>query len=161
MAVCLFPGGETMKVLLSGVPRTLAAALCALTIGGGIVAATAGDNDDNKPRITVRASPAGGFSPLRVVVTAELKGGANDFQDFYCASVEWHWDDGTKSESRADCDPYEAGKSEIKRRYTVDRVFPMAGEFNVEFRLKQKSKTVGSGKTLIRIRPGVRDPGGN
>lgn len=139
------------------ISRALVVAVLALALTGGASAFS----ENGKPSISLKASPSGGFSPLRVVMTAEVKGGANDYQDFYCASVEWYWDDGTKSESRADCDPYESGKSEIKRRYTIDRVFPAAGEYNVEFRLKQKNKTVGMGKTLVRIRPGVRDPGGN
>ena len=75
----------------------------------------------------MRASPPVGFPPLRVVVTAEVKGGANDFQDFYCASVEWDWGDGTKSQSQIDCDPYEPGKSEIKRRYVEEHTFRGTG----------------------------------
>ena len=78
---------------------------------------------NKKPSITIRTNPRSGFSPLRVVLTAELTGGADDFEDFYCASVEWDWGDGTKSESKSDCDPYEAGKSEIKRRYAQEHMF--------------------------------------
>ena len=80
-------------------------------------------DQNKKPSINVRANPPVGFSPLRVVVTAELKGGANDYEDFYCASVEWEWGDDTKSESKTDCDPYEAGKSEIKRRFVQEHTF--------------------------------------
>ena len=80
-------------------------------------------DQNKKPSISLRANPPVGFSPLRVVVTAELKGGANDYEDFYCASVEWDWGDDTKSESKADCDPYEAGKSEIKRRFVQEHTF--------------------------------------
>ena len=80
-------------------------------------------DQNKKPSISLRANPPVGFSPLRVVVTAELKGGANDYEDFYCASVEWDWGDDTKSESKADCDPYEAGKSEIKRRFVAEHTF--------------------------------------
>ena len=71
----------------------------------------------------MKANPPVGFAPLRVVITAELKGGDNDFQDFYCASVEWDWGDDTKSENKIDCDPYEPGKSEIKRRYVMEHMF--------------------------------------
>jgi hypothetical protein len=119
---------------------------------------------NKKPSISVRANPPFGFSPLRVVVTAELKGGANDFEDFYCASVEWDWGDDTKSESRMDCDPYEAGKSEIKRRYVTDHTYrtsnfdlnapPGPVQFRVRFLLKQKNKVVGSGQTTVEIRGG-------
>jgi hypothetical protein len=123
---------------------------------------------NKKPSISVRANPPVGFSPLRVVVTAELKGGANDFEDFYCASVEWDWGDDTKSEVKADCDPYEAGKSEIKRRYVQEHTFrsyqndiagPPTGptQFRVKFLLKQKNKVVGSGQTTVEIRSGFGD----
>ncbi len=128
-------------------------------------------DQNKKPSISLRANPPVGFSPLRVVVTAELKGGADDYEDFYCASVEWDWGDDTKSESKADCDPYEAGKSEIKRRFVAEHTFrsltndmPGAGgagmptgpsQFRVRFVLKQKNKTVGSGQTTVEIRSGM------
>jgi hypothetical protein len=92
-----------------------------------------------------------------MVLTAELKGGADDYEDFYCASVEWDWGDDTRSESRADCEPYEAGKSEIKRRFVIDHTYNFAGDYRVQFRLKQKKKVVGGGSTEVKIRPGIRD----
>jgi hypothetical protein len=70
------------------------------------------------------------------------------------------WGDDTRAESTADCDPYEAGTSEIRRRYSVNRIFQTAGNFKVEFRLKQKNKVVGAGSTTIQVRPGLRDGGG-
>ena len=124
-------------------------------------AAMSADGQQKKPSITVRASPATGFSPLKVLVSAEIKGGSDDFADFYCPTVEWVWGDDTRAESTADCDPYEAGKSEIKRRYSVSRIFPTSGSYKIEFRLKQKDKVVGAGSTTIQVRPGVRDGGGN
>jgi hypothetical protein len=117
----------------------------------------AGPDKSPKPTISVRASPSVGFAPARIVVTAELKGGANDYQDFYCASVEWTWGDDTRSETNNDCDPYVVGKSEIQRRFTISRVFNLAGEFRVEFRLKQKNKVVAFASTDVKVRPGLRD----
>ena len=139
---------------------------------------------NKKPSISVKVNPRSGFSPLRVVATAELTGGPNDFQDFYCASVEWDWGDGTKSESTQDCDPFEAGKSEIKRRFAQEHVFnasamtssasptspfssgaatdmnsQQAIQFRVRFTLKQKNKTVGSSQATVEVRPGLRDGG--
>jgi hypothetical protein len=121
-----------------------------------VVSASALENK-TRPSVSVRANPSTGFAPTRVVVTAELKGGVNDYADYYCPSIEWYWGDDTRAESKADCDPYEAGKSEIKRRYVFDRVFQAPGEFRVEFRMKQRGKIVGQGSTLVRIRPGLRD----
>ena len=68
--------------------------------------------------------------------------------------------DDTRSTNTADCDPYEAGKSEIKRRFTADHVYRQAGEYRVQFRLKKKDKTIGAGSTSVRVRPGLGDPGG-
>ena len=124
-------------------------------------------DQNKKPSISVKANPPVGFSPLRVVVTAEIKGGADDFADFYCASVEWEWGDDTKSQSTSDCDPYEAGKSEIKRRFAQEHVFRALNDmsaapgiptgptqFKVRFVLKQKNKVVGSGQTIVELRSG-------
>lgn len=134
----------------------------AILLAGGAVLGAAGSADTadkKKPSIKVRASPSAGFSPLRVVLTAEIKGGDNDFADYYCPTIEWIWGDETRAESTADCEPYEAGKSEIRRRYTTSRIFQTSGNMKVEFRLKQKDKVVGAGGTTITVRPGLRDGG--
>ena len=99
------------------------------------------------------------MAPARVVLTAELTGGANDFEEFYCGAIEWEWGDGTKSESAADCAPYEAGKSEIKRRFTVEHMFQRPGNFRVMFHLKRRDKAVGNATINIQVRPGLRDGG--
>ena len=151
----------------------------ALAFGGAVALTTgfaslAADQKDQgkKPTISVKANPPVGFSPLRVILTAEVKGGPDDYEDFYCASVEWDWGDDTKSENKADCDPYEAGKSEIKRRYVMEHTFRNVGTTNlpgggvsaseqppvqlrVKFSLKQKNKVVGTGQTVIELRQGV------
>jgi hypothetical protein len=115
------------------------------------------DNPDaRRPKLTLKAQPVIAMAPARVVLTAELQGGANDFEEFYCPSVEWEWGDGTKSESSSDCAPYEPGKSEIKRRFTVEHVF-RAGAYRVMFHLKRRDKSVGVASVNIQIRPGLRD----
>jgi hypothetical protein len=115
------------------------------------------DQDANRPKITLRAQPSVGVSPSRVVLTAELRGGANDFEEYYCPTVEWEWGDETRSESSSDCEPYEAGKSEIKRRFTVQHVFRLAGEYQVFFRLKRHTREVTSASTYVRVQPGAGD----
>ena len=161
-----------LRSSLSGPPRLLmAAAVVVATVANAPLEERADQKADQnkKPSISLRANPTAGFSPLRVVVTAELKGGANDYEDFYCASVEWDWGDDTKSEAKADCDPYEPGKTEIKRRYVQEHTFrsimtdiPGAPgmpegptQFRVRFLLKQKNKVVGSGQTIVEIRSGM------
>jgi hypothetical protein len=125
-----------------------------------LVQAVGGAADKGKPNISVKASPVIAFSPARVVVSADLKGGANDYEDFYCPSIEWEWGDGTTSEQTADCDPYEAGKSEIKRHFSASKVFQTSGDYRVQFKIKKKDKTIAVGSTDVKIRPGAREAGG-
>jgi hypothetical protein len=112
--------------------------------------------EDPRPKVSLKATPVIAMAPARVVLTAELTGGVNDYEEFYCTAIEWEWGDGTKSESSSDCAPYEAGKSEIKRRYTVEHVF-RAGNYRVMFHLKRQNKMVGNATIQIQIRPGLRD----
>lgn len=123
--------------------------------------ALSGTDKNKRPKISVKASPAMAVSPARIVASADLNGGANDYEEFYCASIEWDWGDDTKSSTTADCDPYEAGKSEIKRRFTADHTYRLAGNFRIQFRLKRKDKAVAAAGTSVEIRPGLRDPGGH
>lgn len=138
----------------SSVANRLSALACALVVAAGTASAI---GDKTRPSVSLKANPSTGFAPTRVVMTAELKGGVNDYAAYYCPTIEWYWGDDTRAESKVDCEPYEAGKSEIKRRYVLDRVFQAPGEFRVEFRMKQKDKIVGQGVTTVRIRPGLRD----
>ena len=71
-------------------------------------------------------------------------------EEFYCPAVEWDLGDDTKSTTSADCDPYEAGKSEIKRRFTAEHVYRMAGTIRIQFRLKKKNKAIVSAQHLSR-----------
>src|SRR5690349_11851663 len=101
----------------SGVAQAFVLALTALIL---VPSNTlyAGEQGNKKPSLSLKASPAISFAPARIVLVAEVKGGANDFEDFYCPSVDWDWGDETNSVADTDCEPYQPGKSEIKRRYT-------------------------------------------
>jgi hypothetical protein len=152
-----------MHVPSTALRGALAAAACiaALAVARAAVDAAphAPFDSDKKASVALKANPSIGFSPARVVVTAEVKGGPNDAEELYCASVEWVWGDDTRSESKTDCDPYEAGRSEIKRRFTLDHTYQTAGNYRIEFYLKQKNKRVLGGRTTVTVRPGVRDIG--
>jgi hypothetical protein len=121
--------------------------------------AFASDDKQDKPKLSLRASPAISFSPARVFLVAELKGGPNDYEEYYCPSIEWDWGDGTASEASDDCEPYQAGKSEIKRRYAVEHVFRTASAYQVHFRLKRKDRVLAIARTVVQVRPGIRDIG--
>ena len=110
--------------------------------------------EDRKPSLSLKATPPLGFSPLRVRVAVDVRGGDNDYADFYCAATEWDWGDGTVSEMSSDCDPYEAGKSSIRRRYSAEHVYRQQGGYKMVFRLKQKSRTVASANATVQVRAG-------
>jgi hypothetical protein len=114
------------------------------------VAANAPVRNDDKPELSLRASPPVAFAPAEIYFVAELKGGADDYEEYYCAGAQWDWGDGTMSESSADCDPYEPGESTIKRRFAARHRYIEEGSFRVRFRLMQKEDSVaGIGMTVI------------
>lgn len=118
---------------------------------------TAQREEARKPSLSLKATPPVGFSPLRVRMVVELKGGSDGYADYYCPTIEWDWADGTISESSEDCDPYEAGKSTIKRRFSAEHVFRSSGVYQVYFRLKKGDKTIASSSVNVQVRAGVRD----
>lgn len=138
----------------SGVARTAILAFSALLV---VPSATlqARAQGNKKPSLTLKASPAVSFAPSRVVLVAEVKNGANDNEEFYCPTVEWEWGDLTSSVAEADCEPYEAGKSEIKRRYTIEHRFKNPGAFRVVLRLKKGTKVIAMANTQVQVRAGL------
>jgi hypothetical protein len=135
---------------------TLVAAL-AIGLTSAVAIGAQRENDDRKPSLALRATPPLGFSPLRVRVVVDVRGGADDFQDFYCPSIEWDWSDGTVSESSEDCDPYVAGKSAISRRFTAEHTYRQSQpeSYRIVFRMKQKDRTVATASTTVQVRAGA------
>jgi hypothetical protein len=136
---------------------TLVAVVALALPSTGALSAQREGNEDQKPSLSLRATPPVGFSPLRVRVVVDARGGSDNYADFYCPSVEWDWGDGTVSEASADCDPYEAGKSTIQRRWSSEHIFRQAGGFKIVFRLKQKNKAVAVSSAQVQVRAGVRE----
>jgi hypothetical protein len=137
--------------------RTCGALALALTVLLPPHTAQGQEAEASKPSLSLRATPASGFTPLRVRVVATLQDGSDDYQDYYCASVEWDWGDGTVSESSIDCDPYEAGTSEIQRRFSAEHIFREQGRHSVTFRLKQRDDVVAFNSVNVQTRLGVGD----
>jgi hypothetical protein len=130
--------------------------LAIATVTSGVSGAQR-SGDDRKPSLSLKANPPVGFSPLRVRLVVDVKNGPDDYQDYYCPGVQWDWGDGTVSENSEDCDPYQAGKSQIRRRYSVEHVFRQAGTYQVFFRLKQRDRVTAAISANVEVRPGVRD----
>jgi hypothetical protein len=149
-------------------PRTIAmnskltAALCfACVIAAGAVpiGQKAGGKtpDPKRPKITLKARPQVGIAPMKTVLTVDLEGGSDDFEEFYCPTVVWEWGDGGISEATNDCEPYQAGKSQIKRRYTVEHVYKRSGLIRVYFSLRHHEKEVAAVGVNITVQPGGSD----
>jgi hypothetical protein len=145
--------------LHSGVAHTAVLAFSALLLfpTSALEARTQGNK---KPSLSLKATPAMAFAPARIVFVAEVKGGSDDNEEFYCPTVEWEWGDLTTSTSEADCEPYQAGKSQIKRRYTVEHQFKNSGNFRVQLSLKKGTKVIAARNTTITVRQGLGPPEG-
>lgn len=149
---------NSRRSLLAGIGCVLLAAAVAL---GAQDKGKDKDSDKDKdkekrPKLTLTARPPIAMSPARVSLTAELSGGPDDLEDFYCPTIQWDWGDGTSSETMSDCEPYEAGKSTFRRRFTVEHVF-RAGYHRVSLRLKKNDKQISAATVVVDVRPGIRD----
>ena len=109
-----------------------------------------------KPRLDLRAAPRMAFSPVNVLLTAELSGG-EDVDQLYCPEIEWNWDDGGKSVHEADCPEYEAGVSKIERRFTAEHEYGKAGLYNVKLTMRRANRTLAQTTIKITVRPGLGD----
>jgi hypothetical protein len=114
------------------------------------------NGERKRPQLRLRAQPAAAVAPARIVLTAEITGGDDDFEEYYCPTIEWNWGDGTISESTSDCEPYVAGETQIKRRYTVQHRYQTGGSFKVYFNIKRNDKPIASTSTIVQIQPGMR-----
>lgn len=111
-------------------------------------------DDTEEPELRLRATPRVAFPPAEILFIAELRGGSDDHEPLYCASVEWEWDDDTRSERIPDCDPFEPGTSEIRRRFSQRHTFQDGGSYEVRINLKKRDEVVLSARTTIELRGG-------
>jgi hypothetical protein len=137
----------------------LSAALASLFLTGlpsaDAVLSAQSSGEAKKPSLSLKVTPPVGFAPLRTRLVVDVRGGDDDFPDFYCPTVEWDWGDGTVSANSEDCDPYEAGKSSIRRRFSTEHTFRQPGAYRVAFRLKQKDRVVGMSTVNVQVRAGL------
>ena len=139
---------------------TLAVAtLCVLAFHAPRPSAESSQSDekrDERPSLSLRSSVKVTISASEVLFVAVLKGGADNYEEFYCPTIEWDWDDLTKSETTYDCEPYEPSKSEIRRRYSTRHTFQQSGTYEVKVRLKRKDKVLAYARTNVIVRFGGR-----
>ena len=123
------------------------------------LAAPLGANADakaRKPKLDLRATPRMAFSPTVAFFTAELQGGDDANEDFYCPEVVWDWDDGGRSAHGADCPAYEPG-AQLERRYTAEHAYPRAGIYTVKVTLMRSGKPLAVASATVNVRPGAGD----
>lgn len=128
------------------------AAVVALAVAG---TTGAGDEKPKKPHLELRASPRMAFSPVNVLLTAELIGG-DDVEEYHCPELEWDWDDGGKSVHESDCAPLESGGT-FERRFTAQHAFRQAGTYNVKVTMRKANRPVAVATATVTVRAGAGD----
>lgn len=130
------------------------AAVVALAVAG---TSGAGEEKAKKPHLELRASPRMAFSPVNVLLTAELVGG-DDVEEYHCPELEWDWDDGGKSVHENDCDPFVPGQTVIERRFTADHEYHKAGVYQIKATMRRNNRTLSIATVKVTVRPGINDP---
>lgn len=121
----------------------------ALALAVAPVAAAADGGKGGRPQLGLRATPRVAFSPVEVLVTAQLKGGA-DLEEFYCPGLEWDWGDGTRSEHEADCDPFEAGAA-LERFFRARHAYRAPGSYSVRLTLRRADRTLAVAAVAVTV----------
>tara|TARA_B100001123_G_scaffold244838_2_gene273769 strand:- start:17514 stop:17972 length:459 start_codon:yes stop_codon:yes gene_type:complete len=109
---------------------------------------------NNEPDFTLRASPQVGLAPVEILFIAQLRGGSDDYEEFYCTTIEWDWDDDTRSSSTPDCDPYVPGQSKIRRRFSTRHEFEYPGRYTIRVYLRKSGEVVATARTSLELRGG-------
>ena len=109
---------------------------------------------NDEPELTLRASPQVGLAPVEILFIAQLRGGSDNYEEFYCATIEWDWDDDTRSSTTPDCDPYEPGQSKIRRRFSTRHKFEYPGRYTIRVFLKKSGAVVATARTALELRGG-------
>jgi hypothetical protein len=116
----------------------------------------AAESKPKKPTLDLRANPRMAFSPVYVSFTAEMVGG-EDIEDYYCPEIEWDWDDGGKSTQEGDCEPYQAGKTALQRRFTNDHEYRLSGSYNIKVSFFRAGRKFLSQTVRVTVRPGISE----
>lgn len=131
------------------------AVLVAVSLAGG--APLGAEGKVKKPTLELRVTPRMAFSPVTILMVAELKGG-DDIEEYYCPEIEWDWDDGGKSVHEADCPPFENGTTTIDRRFSQEHHYSRAGMYNVKASFKKSGNTFLASTLRVTVRAGAGDP---
>ena len=110
----------------------------------------AGDGGKAKrPQLDLRASPRVAFSPVEILLTGQLRGGA-ELEEFYCPGLEWDWGDGTRSAYESDCAPFDSGAA-LERFFSARHAYRAPGAYNVRLTLRRANRTVAVASVAVSV----------
>ena len=134
-------------------PRRITAAATTFILTLAFMSGTpiTGQDEDEDAELRLRATPRIAFAPADILFVGQIRGGPDDNEQLYCPEIEWDWGDDTTSEQTLDCDPYEAGVTDIRRRFSVRHIYNYGGRYEVRLHLKQGDDVVIAGRTRIEV----------
>lgn len=120
--------------------------------------ATAADQRaSRRPVLTLRATPGVSFAPANVLFVAELVGG-DTLEDFYCPEIVWDFDDGRRSASQTECEPFGAD-SALERRFLVRQSYTQAGQYRPTITLRRSDAVVARAAVTVLVPSASADGG--
>jgi hypothetical protein len=132
-----------------------AALLVLVSLAGARV--DAADPEERRPALRLRATPGVSFAPANVLLVAELVGG-DTLEDFYCPEVVWDFDDGRRSTSQSECEPFGAD-SALERRFLVRASYTRAGEYRPTITLRRSDGVVARAAATVIVPASSADGG--
>jgi hypothetical protein len=108
--------------------------------------------------LTLRATPGASMPPANVLFVAELVGG-DEVEDLYCPGIEWDFDNGRRSSSQEDCEPF-SDESRLERRFLVRQRYAAPGEYLVVLTLRRGERVVAQAAATVQVvSPGTEGGG--
>ena len=124
-----------------------------------VLALASPSSAEGKPKLKLKAprtifmKPTGmySYSPVSVMVRAELEGDPQNPEEYYCLVEEWEWGDETESSHEPDCEPYVEG-AELTRFYSASHTYRIPGNYTIFLRLQSGKRSVLTGSITVNLR---------
>jgi hypothetical protein len=123
-----------------------------------VVAADKPSTKPQRPVLTLRAKPGAAMPPVNVLFVAELQGG-DEVEDLYCPEIHWDFDNGRRSSSQSDCDPFDE-TSILERRFLVRQKYMVPGEYTAILTLRRAGVVVAQAAATVSVVSPGTDGGG-
>lgn len=128
------------------IPRALILVAAVVSLAAGPAAAA------EKPKLSLKASPAIGTKSTVFLFQALLTGG-EDGEGLYCLSTEWIWEEQADSSlNESECPAFKAGETKIERRFTEEQSFHSPGAHVVRVVLRKGEKEIASAGVTVTVR---------